>query len=107
MLIQTLRLWRSNDIDTTFSTRKYESWSEGSLKWSEDEETSVYTFVIIFAKKAVGEVRDPWNTGTEETFKLLPPAGDHILLVCGCEYCIYGQQFCPLTGRICVDLKKI
>jgi len=72
MLIQTLRLWRSNDIDTTFSTRKYESWSEGSLKWSEDEETSVYTFVIIFAKKAVGEVRDPWNTGTEETFKLLP-----------------------------------
>jgi len=24
------------------------------------------------------------------------PAGDHILLLCGCEYCIYGQQCCPL-----------
>jgi len=34
------------------------------------------------------------------------PAGDHILLLCGCEYCIYGQQCCPLTGKICVDLKK-
>jgi len=22
------------------------------------------------------------------------PTGDHILLVCGCEYCIYGQQCC-------------
>ena len=27
------------------------------------------------------------------------PAGDHILLVCGCEYCICGQQCCPLTGN--------
>jgi len=35
------------------------------------------------------------------------PAGDHILLECGCEYCIYGQQCCPSTGRICVDLKKM
>jgi len=54
---------------------------------------------------ALGEVRYPWNTGTEETFKLLPVSG-LILLLSGCEYCICGQHCCLLTRRSCVDLKK-
>jgi len=27
---------------------------------------------LVTATNQVGEVRDPWNTGTEETFKSLP-----------------------------------
>jgi len=34
-------LWRCNDIDATLSSRKYQSWSEVFLKWSEDDETFV------------------------------------------------------------------
>jgi len=47
-------LWRYYDIDMTFSNKKYQSWSQSSLKWSEDDETSVtYNCDFkIFDKKA-------------------------------------------------------
>jgi len=56
---------------------------------------------MIWGKCGTNETRGP------KKHLNYSPAGDHIILVRDCEYCIYGQQCCPLTGKICVDLKKI
>ena len=62
--------------------------------------TGLTTSMVISRRACLGETHGTWGPKKHLNHS---PADDHVLLECGCEYCIYWQQCCPLTGRICVD----